>query len=259
MILYDCHAHVYESVKAVASARYIPPNTAPLQRWLEHQQSYGLQGGVIVQVSFLGTDNSELCHALQKLGHENYAGVAVVDMDVSEEEIDRLRLMGVRGFRWNLVRGAAIPNLNSLDVRTFLERVYARGMHIEVHLESRMLAPFIIPLLGMGGRVVVDHLGLPECENPNDEPWLLALEKARDLSALYVKFSAPYRSAFNTRAHEKALLRLLHPDHVVWGSDWPHTQHESVTSYNDVATARQQLCVKSDAKAVNVLYGLNSL
>lgn len=90
MIQFDCHAHVYETVTSIDGARYIPARPAPLADWLGHQKAHGLQGGVIVQVSFLGTDNSEMCAALSKLDHSHFAGVGVVQLDVGDEELDRL-------------------------------------------------------------------------------------------------------------------------------------------------------------------------
>lgn len=256
MIQYDCHAHVYEKIATVSGSRYAPKTPAPLTKWLQKLDKHQLKGGVIVQVSFLGTDNTELCAALQKLDPTRFAGVAVVPFDVKEEEIDRLRALGVRGFRWNLVRGAQIPNLEQPEVRRFLERIFARDMHIEVHLESDRLSSFIGPLLSFGGKVVVDHFGLPTHPIPQYDPWIQAIKAIDDLSGLYVKFSAVYRTGFDITAHASEIAGLLHPGHIIWGSDWPHTQHESMINYDMTAEARHNLPLLSDAKAVKSLYQL---
>lgn len=256
MIQYDCHAHVYEQIATVSGSRYAPKAPAPLAKWQQQLDKHQLVGGVIVQVSFLGTDNTELCSALQKLDPTYFAGVAVVPFDVKEEEIDRLKVLGVRGFRWNLVRGAQIPNLEQAEVKTFLERIFARDMHIEVHLESDRLSSFIGPLLGFGGKVVVDHLGLPTNPIPQQDPWLQAIKKIEDLSGLYVKLSATYRTAFDITSHAAEIARLLQPDRIIWGSDWPHTQHESMINYDMMAEARHNFPLFSDTKAVKSLYGI---
>ena len=120
MINFDCHAHVFEHTIAIAGSRYSPSSPAPLHRWQSHLREHQLLGGVIVQVSFLGTDNSELCLALQQVDTAQYAGVAVVPLDVPNEELDRLCALGVRGLRWNLVRGASIPDLHQPLTRSFL-------------------------------------------------------------------------------------------------------------------------------------------
>lgn len=257
MIHFDCHAHVYETVDAIAGARYVPHQTAPLSVWCRHLQTHELMGGVIVQVSFLGNDNSELCAALAQLDRTRFAGVAVVPTSVGKDDIERLRAAGVRGFRWNLVRGAALPDLKGRQVRNFLSIIQRCGMHIELHLESPRLATFIGPLLDTGTTVVVDHLGLPSASNPEDDPWIKAMRQRKDLSGLYVKLSAPYRTPFACRSHALALHDLLPPDHLVWGSDWPHTQHEAVMDYDQSARWRSDCGLLSDTQAVEVLYGLS--
>lgn len=258
MIQYDCHAHIYEQVTHVAGTRYSPVAPAPLATWQQYLDKHQLKGGVIVQVSFLGTDNTELCTALEQLNPKYFAGVAVVPLDVETEEIDRLKDLGVRGFRWNLVRGAQIPDLAHPVVRSFLWRVFSRDMHIELHLESERLAPIINPLLSFGGSVVIDHLGLPAEKKPQDDPWIQTIKSLNDRSDLYVKFSADYRTAFDVTPHALELARLLDPDHMIWGSDWPHTQHESLIHYDMMADARHNFPFCSDAKAVKTLYGLGN-
>lgn len=256
MIHYDCHAHVYEHINAVKGARYVPATPATLAHWRRHLNKHDLIGGVIVQVSFLGTDNTQLCEALAQLDSACFAGVAVVSPSVDEQEIDRLYEAGVRGFRWNLIRGADLPTLDDPQVQRFLNAIYSRGMHIELHLESPRLAGFIGPLLDIGGTVVVDHLGLPSEPDPLLDPWLQAITAHQNLSGLYVKFSAPYRTPFDILPHATAIQSLLLPDHVIWGSDWPHTQHESTIDYSRVAMQKTKLSIESDSRAVLTLYGL---
>lgn len=259
MILFDCHAHVYENIVPVAGARYIPEAPAPLAHWLNNLGRNGLKGGIIVQVSFLGDDNSELCRALEQLDTAHYAGVAVVALDVADEELNRLAAVGVKGFRWNLVRGTRIPDLQDPVVRLFLKRIHARDMHLEVHLESPRLAGLIPPLLALGGKVVVDHLGLPSEADPGQDPWLQALAAIGDLSGLYVKLSGQYRTPFPTEPHINLLKKMLLPDRIIWGSDWPHTQHEKTVNFQEVAKTRQQAPITSDCTAVEALYGLQTI
>ena len=256
MIHFDCHAHVFEQATAIAGSRYAPRSPAPLSQWRALLQEQQLIGGVIVQVSFLGTDNSELCLALQKLNNAQFAGVAVVSPDVPNEELDRLASLGVKGFRWNLVRGATVPDLNQPLIRSFLERVFARNMHLEIHLESSRLAGIIAPMLAFGGDIVVDHLGLPAHADPLQDPWLSAVNQCHDLTHLYVKLSGAYRTAFDTSAHAIALLSILPPDQLIWGSDWPHTQHEDAIDFNKIAEERHQLPIRCDSNAVQSLYDL---
>ena len=253
MIRFDCHAHVYERLLPVAGARYVPSEKAPLAQWLAHQAEAGLSGGVIVQVSFLGTDNSQLVEALSGLDRGRFAGIAVTALDVSEADLQALAESGVRGLRWNLVSGAALPDPGDPVVRRLAAALQASGMHLEVQLESARLASYLPALAALPVPVVIDHLGLPCAEAPA-EPWLAALARLSTREGVYVKISAPYRAAVDPRAHVERLLTLLPQDRLVWGSDWPHTRHEAQARYDGLlAEARAHI---DDAGAVRALYGI---
>lgn len=256
MIEFDCHAHVYEMVKSVAGARYVPEGPAPLANWLTHQATHGLRGGVIVQVSFLGTDNSQMCDALSRLDTSRFAGVGVVPLDVEEAELDRLVQAGIRGVRWNLVRSAAVPDLDTPQTQNFFRKLRDNNLHLEVHLEGPRLAPMLPKLTDQGVNLVVDHFGLPSEPKPSDDQMISAVRGLADRSTLYFKFAAHYRVPFDLQPHANELMSLLHDNRVVWGSDWPHTQHESHNRYNEVRSLCSNWPSFADRKAVKGLYGL---
>lgn len=258
MIRFDCHAHVYETLAAVDGARYVPARTAPLRDWLAHLDSRGISGGVIVQVSFLGADNSQLCAALSQLDRARFAGVGVLPLDAGDAAFERLAACGIRGIRWNLVRGADIPDLSAAPTRAFLDRLRALGMHLELHLEGPRLAPLLPALADLGLPVVIDHFGLPSDPSPKADPMLRALRQLPDRQAVFFKFSAHYRVPFDLAPHASALLELQGADHVVWGSDWPHTQHEARTDYAQVWALAPHLGDMSDHLAARRLYGIDA-
>ncbi|MEP3277518.1 MAG: amidohydrolase family protein [Stappiaceae bacterium] len=258
MIEFDCHAHVYESLRAIADARYLPSAPAPLSKWLELQQQQSIKGGVIVQVSFLGTDNSELCSALAKLNRKRFVGVAVVALDVSDEELEQLISSGVRGVRWNFVHGKEVPDLTSKLVQSFLAKLRQLDLHLEIHLEGPRLAPLLAQLTDQGVPIVVDHFGLPSDPNPNVDPIVMATKDLEDTSLLYFKFSAHYRSPFDLNEHAHVLLSKLGEQHVVWGSDWPHTQHETNVDFAFVRSLSGEWGANSDTEAVLRLYGIDA-
>lgn len=257
MIDFDCHAHVYETVAAVAGARYCPATPAPLQNWLDLQDRHSLKGGVIVQVSFLGTDNSELCSALAKLDLNRFAGVAVVPMDISDAGLDHLVDAGVRGIRWNLVRGKAIPDVNAPEVQGLLAKLRARNLHLELHLEGARLAPVLPQLVDQGLRIVIDHFGLPSEPNPLRDPMIKSTNSLSDATSLYFKFSGHYRTAFDVTGHAQEIRSKIGDQHIVWGSDWPHTQHEKEVNFSAVRQARNAWSIGSDGTAASELYNIS--
>lgn len=232
--LFDCHVHVYERVyAAVDKPRYLPPAPASRETWLEHLRAHGVEGGVIVQISFLGTDNSEMLKALRVLDRGRFRGVAVVSFDADEETLEALKTEGIRGIRWNLVGGAPLPDLSSLAVRGFLERLNRAGLHLQIQLEGDRLGPYFRELAPLAERIVIDHFGLPSAPLPKDEPWIRAMTDLAPSSDLWVKFSAPYRSPVDVSPHAQEILNVVGPGRVVWGSDWPWTNHEGKHDYGD--------------------------
>lgn len=258
MIDFDCHAHIYEKVAAIPGARYVPSAPAPLTKWLAHQQQRGIKGGVIVQVSFLGTDNSELCSALTKLDPRRFSGVAVVALDVSDDVLDQLALASVRGVRWNLVHGKEMPDLASKTVQAFFRKLRQYDLHLEIQLEGPRLAPVLARLTDQGVPIIVDHFGLPSDPVPNRDPMVMATKNLTDASSLYFKFSAHYRTPFDLTDHAHALLSKLEENHVVWGSDWPHTQHETKTNFAGVQSLCDDWGFTSDSAAALDLYGIDA-
>lgn len=256
MFQFDCHAHVFETVTAIPNARYVPGAPARLSTWLENLDRHGIRGGVLVQVSFLGTDNSQLCAALERLDPAKFAGVAVVPMDVRDEELDRLVKAGVRGLRWNLVREGIVPDVKASTTQAFLDKLRSHGLHLELHLEGPRLSNFLPGLAGHGVDLVVDHFGLPTNPKPKDDPLLKALGAMRDRSNIFFKFSAPYRTPFDLQPHAETLLALVGEDHVVWGSDWPHTQYDGIEFCNVEGSFVKSLDLPLDETAVQTLFGV---
>lgn len=230
---FDCHAHVYERVYGVGKTRYLPKTLAPREDWCANLQAHGVQGGVIVQVSFFGTGNSELLNALRGLDRRNFCGIAVVPIQVSENELQTLKMKGIAGVRWNLVCGTPRPDLANPQVRDFLKRLNRAGLHLQIQLEGPILGAYLRDLFPHIDRVVIDHFGLPGSHLPKDEPWIAALRDLAPSSDIWVKFSAPYRSPVDIGLYPETILEILGDIRVVWGSDWPWTQHENKHDYTE--------------------------
>lgn len=254
MFRFDCHAHVYERVVPVGRPRYVPARPAPLAAWTACLDAHGLSGGVIVQPSFFGTDNGETLGALSRLDRRRFAAVAVVAPDAEADTLAALARAGVRGVRWNLVEGAPLPDPAAREVADFLARLADAGLHLEVQLEAERLSGWIGPVARAAGRVVVDHYGRP-CGPPETDPFLAEARGLGPSSGLYVKLSAPYRSAA-TSAHAAALREALGPGRLVWGSDWPFTRHEDAATYPAMVAAGRDAFPEDDGAAVHALYGL---
>ena len=99
----DCHAHVFAAgVPLAAGSRYAPIGEATLADYLAMLAANGMSHGVLVQPSFLGTDNSYLVKAL-RASQKLLRGIAVVDPGASDHTLQELRAAGCVGVRLNLI------------------------------------------------------------------------------------------------------------------------------------------------------------
>jgi predicted TIM-barrel fold metal-dependent hydrolase len=213
--------------------RYAPNYDATLDDYLQLLDAHDIGHAVLVQPSFLGTDNRYL---LQALSHDTsrLRGVAVVSPEVSEEALSHLHEQGITGVRLNLVQ-QALPDLCTDPWAGLLQRLSRLGLHVELHREAKDLAPMIASLLKAGLRVVVDHFGRPDPVKGTKDPGFKALLGFGDSGRVWVKLSGAYRCAKHdsnfVRDATTQLLDRFGARRLMWGSDWPHTQYEHVTGY----------------------------
>ena len=249
----DSHAHVFERGLPLAPVRrHAPDYDATLPDYLALLDEHGVSHAVLVQPSFLGTDNSFLLNALRRLP-QRLRGVVMLDPATSESELHALDDLGVCGLRLNLV-GLPLPDLRGAAWQVLLARLRALDWHVEVHRGSADLAHCVQPLLDAGCKVVVDHFGRPDVTLGLDDPGFRWLLRAADTGRVWVKLAAAYRSwpqqdAPGACAAAQALLRHFGAERLVWGSDWPNTQHREVADFGSTQHALAQWIPDAVARA----------
>jgi predicted TIM-barrel fold metal-dependent hydrolase len=232
----DCHAHIFRrGLKLADVRRYAPDYDATVMDYLRVLDENGIARGVLVQPSFLGTDNSFLLEGLAG-APGRLRGIAVVEPAATKDELGALDRQGIVGIRLNLV-GLAVPAFDAEPWPALLKSVADLGWQVEVHREAKDLEPILSPLLRAGVTVVVDHFGRPDSRLGVDDPGFRHLLATGPQRRTFVKISAPYRNG-KDGAGEAAALKAypmlrdsLGLDRLVWGSDWPHTQFETAESY----------------------------
>jgi 2-pyrone-4,6-dicarboxylate lactonase len=219
----DAHCHVFGPVEKFPFAperKYTPCDFL------------GFSRNVIVQATCHGADNSALVDALRNSsGHAR--GIAVVDVGVTDNQIDLLHDAGVRGVRFNFVRRLVDPPSHK-EFREIVARIEPLGWHIVVYFEARDLLELYDFLAAMPTTVVVDHMGRPNVTKPvYDKEFELFIKLMRENENIWSKVSCPERLSLSGPAGYDDVVPFARrvidsfSDRVLWGSDWPHPNMRS--------------------------------
>ncbi|CAH0237900.1 amidohydrolase family protein [Pseudomonas mediterranea] len=236
----DSHAHVFSrGLELTSERRYTPDYDATLGQYLQHLQAHGLSHGVLVQPSFLGTDNRYLLAALQQAPRQ-LRGVVVLERDASRTEMDNMARLGVVGVRLNLM-GKELPDFRDAAWQGFFGHLAELDWHVELHRSVEDLPGLIRQLLPFDIRLVVDHFGRPNSRLGLEQPGFTELLALGSSGQVWMKVSGIYRLAGTDHQNlefARVSLALLEqsfgPRRLVWGSDWPHTQHEQTVGFETV-------------------------
>jgi predicted TIM-barrel fold metal-dependent hydrolase len=230
MIRIDTHAHAFTlNADFTAGRRYTPDHAAPLEAYLAELDRGNVSHAVLVQPSFLGTDNSYLLECLRLLPNR-LRGIAVVDPNWDEKRLAELDALGIVGIRLNVV-GADIAFALAGEWQELFRRVAKLGWQIEIHIEGHRLPDMLTALWPSGADIVVDHFGRPDPKLGLEDAGVRAMLAKAEAGRIWIKLSGPYRALGDTVAYAKAYLDSFGREHLLWGSDWPWTQHSDGMSY----------------------------
>lgn len=226
----DTHVHVFERrLPMVAGRRYQPDYDAVPVQLLQQMKSAGIKRAVLVQPSFLGTDNHYLLEEIAK-DPQSFAGIAVIDPDMARGDIAALKEAGIVGVRLNCI-GMPTPDLARGAHREMAEHLAEAGLVLQIQAEGRQWLSIAPVLDVLPCSVLVDHFGrTPPGDSSGGFESLLSAAKTS--ANIWFKFSGPYR--FTDGAADvcaAAIVEAIGTDRIVWGSDWPWTQFEQHHSY----------------------------
>ncbi|TXN78983.1 amidohydrolase family protein [Methylobacterium sp. WL8] len=234
MTAIDAHAHVFKrGLPLAANSRYAPDYDATPEDYIRNLEANGITNGVLVQPSFLGTDNSYMLEALRRYP-DRFRGIAVVQPDIQQDALRELAAAGVVGIRLNLI-GGQNPRFDADPWPMFLKHLADLDWQVEIQAEARRWPELLPLLLKSGVKVVADHFGKPDPKLGIDDLGFRQLLAAGNTGRVWVKISGSYRNGAGLPAAAMPLLReSFSLDHLVWGSDWPNTQFEATTGYSQV-------------------------
>ncbi|MEO6624608.1 MAG: amidohydrolase family protein [Burkholderiaceae bacterium] len=232
----DAHCHVFGpgAQFPYAPERKYTPCDASKEQLFALRDHLGLDRNVIVQATCHGSDNRALVDAL-KASNGKARGVATVNRDVTDTELQDMHAAGVRGTRFNFVRRLAdfTPPAVLLEIAN---RIAPLGWHVVVYFEAQDLPGLYDFFTALPTTVVVDHMGRPDVRKAVDGPQFgLFVKMMRDHPNIWSKVSCPERLSVSgppalrgeRHAYRDVVPFARHlvetfPDRVLWGTDWPH-------------------------------------
>ena len=250
----DCHVHIFGSSRDAAEPRHPhPEEAAALADVQPLGAAFGIRRFVLTQPSFLGFDNSHLLAAVARRPSD-LRGVVWLPPSTDPNSLPGLAASGVAGLRFPLKYAREMPDWAAYA--DLLAAAGRHGLHIELGVSGPELVTALDRVLTVGATAVVDHLGLFDPTlGPDDDPAFSALIEAAETRHVWVKLSAPYRTAeaLADRAAEQ-LLDRLGADRLVWGSDWPHVgpRLDRLTTY-PAAMDWFRRCVPDEALRQQIL------
>ena len=224
----DCHMHIFDPRFAPSAHWKKTPPVAPVASYRQVQARLGTSRTVVVQPSTFGIDNACLLDALATFG-EQARGVAVIEPEIDDAQLQRMHALGVRGVRVNFVTEQSWGPTTLERLRHTADRVAPLGWHVQVFMTADQIVEASPVLESLPTPLVIDHLGRMPQPLGVAHPGFRAVCRLLEQGRTYVKLSGP---AMGTQvgppsyADNSKVARgyvLAAPDRVVWGSDWPHT------------------------------------
>jgi predicted TIM-barrel fold metal-dependent hydrolase len=254
----DCHTHIHadpEKYPFFAGRVYTPELASPEEMTALHKALH-IERVVIVTPSVYGPDNSATLFGMKARGPTARA-VAVIDDKTPESDLDAMQQAGFRGIRLNLATGGINdPNVGRSRFQTAVERMKARGWHIQLYTNLPMVTAIKDLVAASPVPVVFDHFGGAQADLGLEQPGFADLVELVKSGKAYVKISGAYRASKRAPDYLDVvpLARALiaaNPTRIVWGTDWPHP--DSVTPPGRKVTDVTPLYQIDDGQLLNQL------
>jgi 2-pyrone-4,6-dicarboxylate lactonase len=227
----DAHVHVFGPRKRFpfAEGRRYTPSDAPKELLFKLHERLSIQHCVIVQPACHGADNSVTIDAIAATGG-SYKGVALVLVTISDAELKRLDAAGLCGARFHYMTHLAKgPRVD--EVISFGKRLADIGWHLQIHMEAELIADLTPALKRSPVPVVIDHMGRIDASLGLEQPAFRALLALLADKNVWVKVSGADRITRQDPPYSDAVpfarkLVAEFSDRCVWGTDWPHPNHQ---------------------------------
>jgi predicted TIM-barrel fold metal-dependent hydrolase len=260
----DSHFHVFGPHRKFpyAPERNYTPADAPKEDLFRLHALLGFERGVCVQSACHGSDHAALVDLLEA-GAGRYRGVALLKPSMTEAEVERLDDAGVRGVRLHLYfprRGTPMPRE---DMRAVIALAEPYGWHIAMHIGGDGIIEQYEFITSIDAPIVIDHIARVDVAAGRNGRAFAVLRRLLDRGNVWVKLSGTDRITKQAYPYADAVpfareLAAHAPERVVWGTDWPHPNHNAVPNDGELvdliaeiapeARTRQLMLVENPTK-----------
>jgi predicted TIM-barrel fold metal-dependent hydrolase len=187
----DCHTHIFapRQFPYWPSRTYTPEAALPDEMSALHRALH-IDRVVIVTPSVYGTDNSATLFGIKARG-ANARGVAVIDEQIRDNDLDALGKAGIRGIRLNFATAGLIDPI--IARRRFVlaaDRVKSRHFHIQIYGTLDLISSLKDAVRDSPTPVVFDHFGGAQAALGLQQPGFADLvELVRSGNAYVIKTS----------------------------------------------------------------------
>jgi predicted TIM-barrel fold metal-dependent hydrolase len=244
----DCHLHLLDPRRFPyhPQAWYHPVDSeqGSAEQLIDLFDAFGVEHAVVVGPnSGYDTDNRCLLDLLDR-GRGRFKGVAVVDNEISRDELVTLKDRGVVG---TTMQAALLGVEHFAGTGPLLRTLRELGMVADVQVQGDQLVD-LAPLLDESGvDVLIDHCGRPDPAKGLNQPGFAALLRAADSGRYRVKLSGLVKCSGqrypwpDSWPYVQALLDAFGPQRCLWGSDWPFLRAPERIDYATVLALTERL------------------
>ena len=260
----DTHLHVYgpfDGYPLSPDRHYDPDTHCTLDDYLKVHKTLGLERAVIVTGSGNGTNNQITLDALARM-KGSFKALALLGDNVSDAELNRLKAGGFTGFR---IKSSGRGYTLLKDTQRMVERARDFGWHVEFMVQSMQEAIATTPFLSsLKVPYVFDHVAHAEPDQHKHDSKefseLLAILKNEEHAWLnlysFYQLSKTGAPDYADMAGVIQAIIAVRPDHIIWGSNWPHASI-SVPTPNDGDLVDFLLAAAPDEKTRNKILSDN--
>ena len=243
--LFDCHAQIIDLTNFGDQVNLDEIN---LDKDIEEKKSdfslpeyralcdkLSITGTVLLQPEDCGYDHQILIKTINEVNQNTHkknpslaVGIATLDLDVTDNELENLKSSGIVGAQLFMTAG---ENKYQWDEAERLAwRIHDLGWHVDIKIDGSDLHEVEQRLASWPGYIILHHIGLFLRTKTLKQRGFKALTRLIDRDKVWVKLSAPYNSSRGGLIDDPEVgdiargLITWAPERMVWGSNWPHPE-----------------------------------